>query len=141
MGKDHRINEMHSFLPVWNVSPRSVVSIFFGQSEINEEEFVTVTANPHKEVVRLDVSVDEILVVDELDSANHLVGQHEDRLHGETSGAEVEEFFERRPQQVHDEDVVVAFWAVPPDVRNADATLKDLVKFRLVEKLRVPSLD
>ena len=128
-------------VPVRNVSPRSVVTILFGQSEINQEELVTVTADSHEEVVRLDVSVDEVLVVDKLDSADHLVGQHEDRLHGEASRAEVEEVFERRAQEVHDEDVVVTFGAVPPDVGDADTTLKDLVKLRLVEKLWVPSLD
>ena len=39
--------------------------------------------NAHEEVVGLDVAVDEVLVVDELDAGNHLVGQHQHRLHCE----------------------------------------------------------
>ena len=39
--------------------------------------------NAHEEIVGLDVAVDEVLVVHELDAGNHLVGQHQHRLHCE----------------------------------------------------------
>ena len=40
--------------------------------------------DPHEKVVWLDVSVDEVLVVHVLDATNHLVGQHQDCLHGKS---------------------------------------------------------
>ena len=42
---------------------RSVVPIFLGQAEVDEEELVAVPPDPHEEVVRLDISVDEVLIV------------------------------------------------------------------------------
>ena len=62
--------------------------------------------------------------MDELDPADHLVGQHEHGLHGEPPGAEVEEVLEARTQQVHHQHVVVSLLSVPSDVRDANATLK-----------------
>ena len=64
--------------------PGPVVPVFFGQSEIDEEQFVAVSPDPHEKVVWLDVSVDEVLVVHVLDATNHLVGQHQDCLHGKS---------------------------------------------------------
>jgi len=59
-------------LSVRNVLSGPVVTVLLGQSEIDEEEFVAVTTDAHEEVVGLDVSVDEILVVNVFDSADHL---------------------------------------------------------------------
>ena len=42
------------------------------------------SADAHEEVVGFDVSVDEVLVVHVLDATNHLVGQHQHRLHGKS---------------------------------------------------------
>ena len=32
------------------------------------------SANPHEEIIGFDVSVDEVLVMNEFNSANHLIG-------------------------------------------------------------------
>ena len=48
----------------------------------------------------------------------NLVSQHEDRLHGEPSGAEVEEILERWSEQVHDKHVVVTLRAIPERKHN-----------------------
>lgn len=119
----------------------AVVAKLLGQSVIDEEQLVTMSSDPHEEVVRLDIPMDEVLVVDKFNATNHLVGQHEHRFHSESSGAKVEEVFERGPQQVHDENVVVALRSVPADVGDPDAPLKDLVQLRFVKQLRVASLD
>ena len=42
-------------LPVGNVLPRPVVSVLLGQAEVDKKELVAVAANPHQEVIRLDV--------------------------------------------------------------------------------------
>ena len=41
-----------------------VVSVFLSQSKVDQEKFVAVTPNTHQEVVWLDVTMNEILVVD-----------------------------------------------------------------------------
>lgn len=84
--------------------------------------------------------MNEILHVHVLDSANHLIGEHEHGLHGEPPTAEVEEVLQRRPQQVHHQAVILALNAVEANVRDADATLQNLVHFALVEQLRMTSL-
>ena len=139
---------------------RPVVPVLLGQSEVDEEQLVTVTADSHEEVVWFNVSVDEVFVVDIpreqivllvsnpylentmilLDSADHLICKHEDSLHGESSGAEVEEILQTGSEQIHDEDVVVPLLAVPPDVRDPPPALQDFVQLALVQELGVAGL-
>ena len=107
----------------------AVISKFFGQSVVNEEKFVAVSADPHEKIVRFDISVNEVLVVYELDPADHLVGQHQHRFHGEPPGAKVEQVLQGGTKQVHDQDVVIAFRTIPTDVRDANAALKLLIFF------------
>lgn len=127
-------------LSVGNVLASSVVSVFLGQSKVYQEQLVAVSSNSHEEVVWLDVAMDEVLVVNILNSANHLVGQHQDSLHGEPPGAEVEEILEAGSEQVHDQDVVVSLLSVPSDVGDAHSALQNLVQFALVQQLRVTGL-
>ena len=60
-------------------------------------------------------------------------------FHGKPPGAKVEEVLQRGPEEIHDEDIVVLFLSEPPDVRNSDATLQDLVQLGLVEQLGMAS--
>ena len=76
-----------------------------------------------------------------LNSSNHLIRQHKDSLHCESSGAKVEEILETWSEEIHDEDVVVPLLAVPPDVRDAHTALEDLVQLALIQQLRMASLD
>lgn len=64
-------------LPVGNVLTGSIIPEFFGQSVINEEKFVAMSADSHEEVIWFYVSVDEVLVMDEFNAPNHLVSQHQ----------------------------------------------------------------
>lgn len=126
-------------LSVGNVLAGPVVSILLSQSEVDQEELVAVTPNTHQEVVWFDVTMNEILIVDVFNSSNHLIRQHEDSLHCESSGAKVEEILETWSEEVHDEDVVVSLLAIPPDVGDAHAALEDFVQLALVQKLGVAS--
>ena len=114
-------------MPVSNMLTSAVVSEFFRQSVIDEEKFVAVSPDPHEEIIRFDISVNEVLVVYELDTADHLVSQHQHRLHGEPPGAKVEEVLQGGAKQIHDEDVVVTFGTIPADVRDANTALKILI--------------
>jgi hypothetical protein len=44
---------------------------------------------------------------------SYLVCKHQNCLHGETSGAKVEEIFEGRAKKIHDQDVVISLRAIP----------------------------
>ncbi len=101
--------------PVRDVLSGAIVPVLLGQSEVDQKQFVAVSTDAHQEVVGLDVPMDEVLVVDVFDASDHLVSQHQHRLHGESSGAEVEEVFQRGTKKVHHQHVVVAFGAVPSE--------------------------
>jgi hypothetical protein len=58
-------------LPVWNVLVGAVVAEFLSQAEVDGVHQVALLAQPHEEVVGLDVAVDEVFAVDVLD-ATHL---------------------------------------------------------------------
>ena len=89
-------------------------------------------------LIRRGVGTSE--VENALNSSNHLIRQHEDSLHCESSRAKVEQILKTGSEEIHDEDVVVPLLAVPPDVGDAHAALEDLVQLALVQQLRVASL-
>lgn len=81
-----------------NVLPRSIVTVLLRQSEVDEEELITVAPDSHQKIVWLNISMDEVLVVNKLNATNHLICEHEDRLHCESPRAEIEKVFEARSQ-------------------------------------------
>ena len=137
---------------VRNVLPSFVVSVLLGQTEVDEEQFITMTSDSHQEVVGFDVckqrkeegycsvittikdlpeklqchfllitptSMDEVLVVDKLDAADHLICKHENRLHCKSSRTEVEQVFQTWTQEIHYQDIVVSFLTKPASQRNS----------------------
>ena len=115
--------------------PCPVVPVLLSQSEVDHEQLVTMAPNPHQEVVWFDVPMDEILVVDVLDPPNHLVSQHEDGLHGEPPGAEIEEVLKAGAEQVHDQHIVVALLSIPAYVGYPYTSLKG--KYDLLSSVNV----
>lgn len=67
-------------LSVGDVEVRLGVSVLLGKAEINNVDLVAALSNAHEEVVRFDISVDEGLGVDVLDSRDELIGEEEDGL-------------------------------------------------------------
>ena len=55
--------------------PRVFISL--GQAEVNHVYYVLVVGHADQEVVRLDVSMQESALVDELYALEHLNGEHE----------------------------------------------------------------
>lgn len=51
-------------LSVWNVLLTSTVAELFRQTKVNDVELVTTFTDPHEKVVRFDVPMDEILVME-----------------------------------------------------------------------------
>lgn len=117
------------------------IPILLRQTEINNVDLVAPLANPHQEIVRLDVTVDEALGVDVLDTRDELIGEQQHGLEGEFAVAEVEEVFQGRAEQVQDHGVVVAFCAEPADEGNADAAGEGFVDAGFVFELGVLGLD
>lgn len=128
-------------LSVRDVEVSLRVAVLLGQTEVNNVDLVATLANTHQEVVGLDVSVDEGLGVDVLNSGNELVGEQEDGLKRELAVAEVEQVFEGRPEEIKNHGVVVALGAEPANEGDANTTRKGLVDASLVLKLGVLGLD
>lgn len=95
----------------------------------------------HKEVVWLDVSMNEVFAVNKFNAWNELIGQQEDSLKAESSGAKVEQVFKWRAQQFHDHHIEISLWAAPFDGGDAHATLHDAIKLGLYVKLRMLGFD
>ena len=49
---------------------RSVITKFFGQTEVDGVDEVSLFAQTHQKVIRLDVAVNEVFAMDELNTAD-----------------------------------------------------------------------
>lgn len=58
------------------------LNIPFGESEVEEEDFVGSFIIPYAKIIGFDISMDEVSVVHVLNAGNHLVDQHENGLEG-----------------------------------------------------------
>ena len=74
------------------------VSISFGQAEVDHVDNILFLAVAYQEVVRFHVPVDEVVIMEEFESLNHLVGQHERGLDRELPLAVIEKVFETWPK-------------------------------------------
>lgn len=117
------------------------VAVLLGQTKVNHVDLVASLADAHQEVVRLNITVDEGLGVDVLNSGNELVGQQEDGLEGEFAVAEVEQVFQTGTKKVENHGVVVTFCSEPANEWDSDTTGKGFVDPSFVFQLRVFGLD
>lgn len=117
------------------------VAVLLGKAEINNVDLIATLADTHEEVVGLDITVDEGLGVDILDSRNQLVGKKEDSLEREFSVAEVEQVLETGTEEVKNHGIVVTLGSEPADEGDTDTAGEGLVNAGLVLKLGVLGLD
>ena len=99
---------------------RATVAVFLRQAEVNDVHEVALLAQPHQEVVRLHVAMDEVLAVNVLDPVDQLIGEQQHRLQLEFAPAEVEEILEAGAQELHHHHIVLALRSRPFHDRNAD---------------------
>lgn len=78
-------------LSVWDVEMGLWVTVLLGQTKIDHVDLVATLSDAHEEVVRLDITVDERLGVDVLDTRDELIGEEQDGLERELPVAEVEQ--------------------------------------------------
>jgi len=111
------------------------ISIPFSQTKVNHVDDVLFFAVANKEVVGLHISVDEMIIVQEFKSLDHLVRQHQSRFDCEFALAIVEEVFQTWPKQIHNHSVIVTFNSEPVDCRDASTAVEDLVDFSFIKQL------
>ena len=83
------------------------LDVSLGKSEVKNENFVAGLVQADAEVIRLDVPVNKVPVVDVLNPLNHLVDEDEHSLEGELPESLVEEGFKGGAHQIHNQNVVV----------------------------------
>lgn len=128
-------------LTVWDVEVSLGVTILLGQTEIDDVDLVTTLTNAHKEVVGLDITVDEGLGVDVLDTGDELIGQEKNGLQGELAVAKVEEILQTGSQEIQNHGIVITLGSEPADKRNTDTSSKGFVDAGFILELWVLGLD
>merc|ERR550532_767921 len=117
-------------LTVGNMLLRLWVPVLFCQAKVDDVHHVCLLSKTNEEVVRLDVTVDEVLGMQVFNAIDHLVCKHDHSLEAEFAIAEAKQIFKGRAQKVNDHHVVIALYSVPMQVGHSNATCKDFVEFR-----------
>ena len=128
-------------LPIRDVEVRLWVTVFLGQTEIDDIDLVAALADTHEEVIRLDITVDEGLGMDVLDAGDELIGQQKNGLQGELAVAEVEKILQAGSEEIKNHGIVVALGTKPADKWDTDTTGERLVDTGLIFELGVLGLD
>lgn len=107
-------------LTVGDMLLRLWVTVLLGHAEVDDVDNVGSfgAGAADKEVVGLDVAVDQVLLMDCLHARQHLLGDHDNSLGREATVAVIEQVFEGRTQQVNDEDVVKSLLTEVVNVGN-----------------------
>lgn len=87
-------------LPVGNMLAVPL-NVAFCKAKIKKEDFIGRFIVPDAEVIRFDVTVDEVTIVHVLDSGDHLVDQHQHSFQGEFPEGLVEEGLQGWTHQIH----------------------------------------
>lgn len=102
------------------------IAVLFGHAEVNNMDDIGcfTSGASNKEVVGFDISVDQVLLVNSLNTGElgmlaastwnisttyHLLGDHDNGLDGESAVAVVEEVFETGTEKVNHQNVVKTF--------------------------------
>jgi hypothetical protein len=132
-----RSTRQGSPLALGNVLEGSGVSVSLGETEINAVDKVSVSSSSVRDKVGwLDVTVDQVAGVHEFDTLEHLIGNHEDGLEGESATALVELILERRPEKVHDHEVVRVLGSEVVHLGETGGVLQFTVDLVFVTQLR-----
>ena len=117
------------------------VAVLLGQTKIDNVDLVATLSDAHEEVVRLDITVDEGLGVDVLDTRDELVCQEQDGLQRELPVAEVEQVLQTGSEEIKNHGIVVTLGSEPAHERDTDTAGQGLVDTSLIFELGVLGLD
>jgi len=98
------------------------VTVFLGQTKVNNVDLIATLANSHQEIVGLDVTMNEGLGMDILDAGDQLIREKQNCLQGELPVAEVEKVLQARSKKVKDHRIVVTLGPKPANERDADTS-------------------
>ena len=76
-----------------------------------------------QEVVRFDVTVDQVLFVNSLNSGKHLLCDHDDSLDRESAATVVKQIFQRWAKQIDHKNVVQALLTKVVDIGDSSYTV------------------
>lgn len=125
-------------LSIWDVLLRFGVSILLRHSKVDNMDNVCsfCARSADKEVVRFNVAVDEVLLVNSLDASDHLFGRHAHRFDRKLPPTHVEEVLQAESKEVNDENIMQAFLAEVVDLRDPNTTRKNSIRPTFVPQLR-----
>lgn len=114
------------------------VAVLLGHAKVDDVHEVGALGHgtTDEKVVWLDVTVDEVLLVDGLNTRDHLLGGHDDGLDAKLAAAHVKEILKRRAEQVDDQNVVQTLLTKVVHLRNTGAAGEDLVGTVFISQLR-----
>ena len=81
-------------LTVRNMEVCLRIPVLLSQTKIDDVDLITSLANTNQEVVRLNIPINERLIVNVLDAGNKLISNQQDGLERELAVAEVEDVLE-----------------------------------------------
>src|SRR6218665_979479 len=97
----------------------------FSQTKVNDVNFVTVLTTANHEVVRLNVAINILLLVDICKNIDHLISQHENSFQREFVFAVRKQILKTRTKQVHYHDIVLRLvHSKPVNFWNSWSTFK-----------------
>ena len=96
------------------------VSESLSKAEVNHVQQMLFFVYSYQEVIRLHVSMQEMVVMQELNPLHHLVSQHQHCLQRKLPLAEGHEILQAGTQQVHDHRVIVTLHSEPVDRWNTN---------------------
>eukprot|EP00438_Fugacium_kawagutii_P027960 Skav210839 [mRNA] locus=scaffold543:63222:72338:- [translate_table: standard] len=125
-----------TLLDHWDVSTAFVTETL-GKAKVNDVDLVMLPFGTQDKIAGLDVSMNDLVLVNKLDAVNHLLCHHQNSLQAKLPVTFLhEDIFQRRTQQPHRHDVIFAFTTYPKHRGGARALWpKDLTKLSLFEEL------
>lgn len=105
-------------------------------SEIDYEDFVSSFAQPSKEIFRIDIVIDQILLMYPLDSVNELTRYEQSRLEAELSITKPQQMLKRRPIHISDKGAIIMLDSKPIQVWYSCASLDQSVDFGFLFQFR-----
>lgn len=109
-------------LSVRDMEVRLGVAIFLSKTEINDVDLISTLSDAHEEVIRFNITMDEGLSMNVLDTRDELIGKEKHGLEGELPVAEVEEILQTGSEQIKNHGIVITLRAEPTDKRDSNSS-------------------
>jgi len=95
-----------------------------GEAQVGHIDLIPMLLHTHQTVLWLDVSMDDILGVNILETMEKLVGKYQHRLEGELATTKIEKVLQTRSQKIEHHGLVFAFKQIIVNAWNTGTTRK-----------------